>query len=631
MKTRFFFVGLILLLATALRFHRLGYQSYWNDEGNTLRLVERTAPEIISAAAADIHPPGYYLALHLWHAALGPSEFALRSFSAFAGIVLVALLYCLGRKWFGPRTALISAALGALNPFLIYYAQEARMYALLATLSAASFLLFAHLTSRPLTKNFAIPLAYCLITAAGLYTHYAFGFTLLAQNLWALSHSALTRQPQRLLTWVGLQASVLLLYLPWLPIAYRQLTTWPATRAFPAFNSALLEVARYLSLGRTIQLEETFLALSVVGGLLLVALARLILEKRPLALALQPWLWLLLPVTLTLTFGLLTEAFSKFLLVAVPPLCLLLGHALTLTLPRIPKHLRLLPSLALLVLALPFFSATATALNQLYFDPTYFRDDYRGIARYLAQLQRPGDAVITISPNQWEAFSYYHRPEQGAAPVFPLPHTRPLAVAETEATLADLTTRYDRLFVLYWGERQADPDQVVENWLNAHTFKAGDTWHGQVRLATYAAANPALTYTVASNAKFGDAITLLGYALKAETLTPGDILQLTLFWQTLQPLDTRYKVFVHLYEDINAPPVAQHDSEPGGGLAFTSSWQPGQTYADHQGLLIPPDLPPGSYRLFIGLYNPVDSMRLGVTLDPQALGDRLDLGLITVR
>ena len=54
---------LILFLAVLLRLHWLGHQSLWNDEGNTLRLVERAIPDLLVSASRDIHPPGYYLAL----------------------------------------------------------------------------------------------------------------------------------------------------------------------------------------------------------------------------------------------------------------------------------------------------------------------------------------------------------------------------------------------------------------------------------------------------------------------------------------------------------------------------------------------------------------------------------------
>ena len=70
---------LILLLATGLRFHRLAAQSFWNDEGNSARLSERSPRLIVEGTAGDIHPPLYYLLLRGWRALAGDSEFGLRA------------------------------------------------------------------------------------------------------------------------------------------------------------------------------------------------------------------------------------------------------------------------------------------------------------------------------------------------------------------------------------------------------------------------------------------------------------------------------------------------------------------------------------------------------------------------
>ena len=266
-----------LLLAAWLRFYRIEYQSYWNDEGNSLGLAGRSVDVIVRSAAADIHPPGYYLLLKGWRALVGETELALRGFSALTGLVLVALLYQLGREYFDVTAAVAAALLGAINPFLIYYAQEARMYALLATLSAASFLLFSKWlrSSRPPASPFGdwgLGIGYCLTTALGLYTHYAFPFVLLAQNLAALGGLLAHRRSggrKRLGAWIGLQAITLALFLPWLPTAYRQVMTWPAAREAHPFFATLADTTRFLAFGRTIKTEEVIFGLVIVGVLLL--------------------------------------------------------------------------------------------------------------------------------------------------------------------------------------------------------------------------------------------------------------------------------------------------------------------------------------------------------------------------
>jgi hypothetical protein len=550
------------------------------------------------------------------------------------------------------RVALLAALLGALNPFLVYYSQEARMYSLLATASAASFWMFAEWwRGQGLgIRDWRLSAGYCLTTALGLYTHYAFGFVIIAQTLIVLiktlalsiRYRSLTPNPQSLTKWLIIQFFTFLLFIPWLPIAYRQLTGWPAAREFPGFTSALLDLTRYLAFGRTIATNDVWLGLAAVGLLLLLSLWKAL--QHPTS-NIQLLSWLLIPAAITLSLGLLTEPFAKFLLVAVPPLCLLLAeaigrqpsvishqpsaisHQLSAVSHRASRLISLISFLSLVSL----ISFSFLSLNNLYFYTDC--DDYRGIARYIEDLNRPGgkqsDGIILNAPNQFEAFSYYHR---AGAPVYPLPTTRPLEEAPTEAALNDIVARHDRLFVLYWAEAQADPERFIESWLAAHTFKAGDQWFGGVRLATYAAARPASEIATPMNARFGDDITLEGYTLQRGSFAPGDIVQLTLFWHTDAVLAERYKVFVHLSPAFDQPPLAQADGEPGGGLMITTAWQLGQQVIDNHGVLVPPDLPPGQYRLIVGVYNLFDpEARLPIRVGDTIAGDRLDLGAITIQ
>src|SRR5258708_14810102 len=111
----------ILLIAAALRLHLLGHQSLWNDEGNTLRLIERSVPDLIQSASRDIHPPGYYLLLKVWWLFTGESEFALRSLSALAAVVTVACAHFLGERLFARGLRILSALPVPINSFSVNY------------------------------------------------------------------------------------------------------------------------------------------------------------------------------------------------------------------------------------------------------------------------------------------------------------------------------------------------------------------------------------------------------------------------------------------------------------------------------------------------------------------------------
>ena len=679
----------ILLLASFLRFYRLDAQSFWNDEGNSARIAERTLDLIVEGAAGDIHPPGYYLLLHYWRALFGQSEFALRSLSAFCGVLMVAFTYVLGRRLLGTATGLGGAFLAALSPLAVYYSQEARMYALLGLLSAASTYLLSRILARnshppspilPPASCF-FPLAfYVLTSAAGIYTHYAFPFVLLVHNgifgLWWLAVSRRSAHRWRwLVLWAGAQAVVVALYLPWLPIALGSITGWsPAGRAYE-LGPALLDVLRVLSVGITLPVGEATAALVGAGLLLLAGLWPAVSRSSDLAginprakrakplrgwilarraLLPQPggsppgdvgyyatWfgvpsvaLYLLLPITLIFAFDLYKPAWLKFLVVVLPPFHLLVAHGvenltqyairITHYASRFTFHVSRIACCVLrgsLLLACVF--ATFPSLCNLYFNPAYARDDYRQIAADIAAALRPGDGIILNAPNQWEVFTYYY-PDRD---VYPAPY-RP-DPAEVEAFLAPLIERYRRLFVLYWGDAESDPRGLIETWLAAHAYKAGDAWYGRVRLATYGVAPLTEEPAVALDACFGADLRLRGYALDDATCGPGDILPVTLFWEAQAPIAERYKVTVQLLDGAGQL-VAQVDTEPGDGLMPTTTWQVGQVVTDRYGVPLPADLPPGCYTLIVALYHATSGERLPVVLNGASLGDHLRLSDIII-
>ncbi|NDJ36518.1 MAG: hypothetical protein GYB64_17830, partial [Chloroflexi bacterium] len=163
-------VLLVVLLAFGLRVAMLDHQSFWNDEGNSARIAERSPRLIVEGAAGDIHPPGYYLLLAGWRAVAGHSEFALRFVSVAASTLAAAVIAALGQRLFSAAAGLLAALLAAVSAFQVYYAQEARMYALLALLATLSLLLtvdvLRHLEKKGIQSARALIAGYVLVNAA---------------------------------------------------------------------------------------------------------------------------------------------------------------------------------------------------------------------------------------------------------------------------------------------------------------------------------------------------------------------------------------------------------------------------------------------------------------------------------
>src|SRR5690348_13914409 len=85
------------LLAFGLRAGRLEYQSLWYDEGSSIFLARQSLAAITRGAAGDIHPPLYYYLLHFWMKFAGDGEYGARFLSVCTGVLVVALLFVLGR------------------------------------------------------------------------------------------------------------------------------------------------------------------------------------------------------------------------------------------------------------------------------------------------------------------------------------------------------------------------------------------------------------------------------------------------------------------------------------------------------------------------------------------------------
>jgi hypothetical protein len=354
----------------------------------------------------------------------------------------------------------------------------------------------------------------------------------------------------------------------------------------------LFSAVSWMAFGSTVAAETVTWAVVVVIGILVIGI--LLGRWR----AVVPFVCLAVPLLFMYLAGTGQPEYFKFLLVAVPFLCLLLATAVTTPQKRWQRTL----TAVLLLIAIPI--GTAQSLQNLYTSPAYARADYRAMAARILAEDYSNAGIILNAANQWEAFTYYYGEDTA---VYPLPQGRSRPQPEViAATLSDIAARHDRLYAIFWGEAQRDPERLVERWLDEHAFKATDEWYGDVRFVTYAipqAAAPEMAHEV--NVPFGEAITLDGFTLNRTQFEAGEILQVTLFWETAVPLTTRYKIFLHLLGS-DGQLVAQRDSEPGGGLNLTTIWPPGETVTDNHGLLLPANLPPGDYTLLLGLYDVAD-------------------------
>lgn len=122
-------IGWVILAALLLRLPGLS-ESFWYDESFTYGLARLNVVDMNRVIAGDVHPPLWYYIEHVTLRLLGSSEVALRFPALVCGLALIYLVYRLASH-LDKRTALVAAALVAVLPTQIYYANEARGYALL--------------------------------------------------------------------------------------------------------------------------------------------------------------------------------------------------------------------------------------------------------------------------------------------------------------------------------------------------------------------------------------------------------------------------------------------------------------------------------------------------------------------
>ncbi len=645
-----------LLLGWGLRLYRLGAESLWYDEAVSAFLARQSAADLIAHTARDIHPPGYYLLLHVWQIITSPTlntgfEFLWAWPSALCGMILLPLIYALGRRLFDRHIALIALWLTALHPYHIWYSQEVRMYTLGALLGLLCLWATLGMTTdnRRRTADRPSPLLYILAAAAGLYTLYYFAFLLLALNVWIFMQYA-TRNTQHALhpspftVWLLAQFAVLLLWLPWLPTVWRQVTQPPV----PPWRGSIETLT---------VIRETFSALLVgqsppptewIWAGLALALIALAYTKRQhhkgisiLTLyGLLPWLLVyLISSTLTPLYHI------RYFFMYAAPLPLLMAVAL----PR-----GLWGRIGLLGLSL----ASVWSLSEFWYSPVYRSDDHRGAVSALAEAWRPGDAVLVNAGWVYPVLDLYWPTHlRGPDDARPAPLTEHLRLTEGMPDPAFSTPKplvtgsVDGAETLGWGLAESDfyamtyarataaltdlAAQAARIWhyrlydtvsdphgkLRADLAQLGGKSVDQpypgrdfLRLERYDTGAPCQAAPLLATA--GEAIQWAALDLPTTTQA-GSYLYVTLCAEALTGYNAGLRTSLRLYRQTDDTLIAQADG-PIDGERITLA------------LPIPAATPPGTYWLDLIVYNGADGAPLPLTGASIIDGQRLRLGTLTV-
>ncbi|MBL8156470.1 MAG: glycosyltransferase family 39 protein [Anaerolineae bacterium] len=592
----------VLLIVYGLALQGIGRESLWNDEAWTAWAVQPRDPRLtLERVRQDVHPPLYFLAMEGWTLVAGNSETALRLPSAWAVLIALVATYALGRRLFDHWTGLIALIVLGTASFTLYYAREARMYALLLALAALASWFYLRWRSRP---SFPRALIYALSLAALLYTHYSAALLIASHLLHAL---VTLRKPR--LGWRGLipYGVAALLFAPWLPIMLAQIRANPSGPLAIPVPTNLATLAALVLI-----LTSAHPGLTALPALL--GAIRIFDRKHTSAVLLLVLWFIITPVALLTLNALVAPVYQvRYVIAILPAGALLVAVGL--------RSLRLMavitPRLqtALIAALLGWLAYTQVAMFREFWSE---KSPWQATMQRVAESRQPLDLIITdfapISPAAYYDQRLHLR--SGFA----------LDLSWRLHSFGELRPLLDRF---------ADAPSV---WV-ALPINTAKTWHiaallDQTRHIAYRDSLINMIFYRFDLGNSDDLAFQFGSALRVRRspdaaqqffVRPGDLLCVEIDLEPLQSLDGSLSAGLHLVDLTGNRSLAQHDA--GLGTA-----EPGQPLAFDPCLTIPSDAPPGAYHLELAVYNWATLERLPVWegADATGWGDVLMLAAVDV-
>jgi 4-amino-4-deoxy-L-arabinose transferase-like glycosyltransferase len=673
---------LLVLLAFALRVHKLEVQSLWYDEAVTAQVASRGVAELTRWTAEDIQPPLYYYVEAAWTRLQGRGEWALRFPSLFAGVLIVPALWVLARRLFGHDlagriAALAAAALAAISPLYVYYSQEARMYAQLTLLGVlAGYALLRAMSAEQRRSEILWWAGFVLSSAAMLYTHYFGAFLLLACGLWfligwvpAVAREHSRRHAGRSLGFVAASAlAIAALYLPWLPA---MLTRYRVDRSYWQGALKLGEALRHVAISFTSGAPETMLESDAIrllpwfGMTLAVSVIALAASRSGRLSGTDSGaedsdespnsdnpglrsLWFLLvalfvPVIAVLTVASRTPKFNaRYLMLASPAYLLLLAGGIGALLGAQwsassnasaggLRKVRYVMSFLLGLALMSFLTfAAMISIRNWFSDPAFTKAQWREVAAAVRANGNSDEVVLLVSGHAWPPWEYY-------APDIPATRLPEIDILNVDAVLSlEAGSILDRAlrdkegaWLVSWQAETVDPNGVVPYFLNREGVEQaspGQFW--QIGLRRWVL-RPGATYPTRPEpaqpvgANYGHRIALLGWDKPRNG-------HLTVYWQALEPLDRDYQVSLVL-EDATGQELGRWDGRPAGYGYPAQRWQVGEAVLGQYDLPLPAGAPEGDYYVSLAVYDPDEPSGLDIMdIADNPAGKRVRLGPLRV-
>lgn len=438
---------IILLVAVVLRFINLN-QSLWLDEGiNVLAVKEYSLINLITIySLADFHPPGYSILLWFWTRFFGFSEIAARTPSLIFGVLTVYIAYLIGNKIKSKKFGLIFAMLLAVNPLLIYYSQEARMYSFAAFAVSLSFLAFLKF----LKQDKFSPLFYFFSLFLVLSSDYLAYFIVASQAVLAIFNKKLGI----LKNWFIVLFFALISWSWWVPFFIKQLSVgseastniegWRTVVGGIGFKPLALTYIKFIigkiSIDNNLIYGAVFLPIGLIFGYLIIKAIKEDFKISKLFLA-----WLLTPLLIGTVISFVIPVYSYFRLLFIVPAFLALVAL------GIYHHQKNLFKTFVTIVILIELTCSLIYL----FIPKFHREDWKGLVSF---LNNQTGVAIFESTDSFPPFEYYSSKIDYLGGLKKIP-------AKNDQDLVDLNPQYERVFYVEYLVDIADPNRLLQKRL----------------------------------------------------------------------------------------------------------------------------------------------------------------------
>ncbi|UCC30686.1 MAG: glycosyltransferase family 39 protein [Phycisphaerales bacterium] len=415
----------LFLIAALLRFYRIANQSLWIDEVWSLSQARLDWQVLLSPGGyTDIHPPVYYLCLKCVAplADVGPAFFeaALRMLSVVSSTLAVLALVWLGTIVFDRPTGVLGGLFLAVSAFSIWYAQEVRMYSLALLLVILQLALAVRIKKAKASLG-AWVLLYCVSVAAGL-THWYSVFVwpfLVGYPLWGAPARRIV------LRWLGFFLAVsipLALYL--IPkiaqgrggemsgtsdLKNLMFTLWSFWTGYSA-GPSVLELHTPEPFALMQRFIPSILLMGSSAALVTVLAASPLLRTVPRSQAVWLVTWFLLALVGPFLLARLTGRVhnARYSFAAFPAAVLLIAAAARYA-PKTWQRAGICAG---------YLLPQILCLANYYWNPYYWREDFRSVAGYLEEHPESQGALLSSSVAQdalaaygvidWEWEDYPH-------------------------------------------------------------------------------------------------------------------------------------------------------------------------------------------------------------------------------